>query len=169
MAHRLLDLAFASLLFGLSIFLWFVADGFPESRRFAQADADFWPKIIFGSMAIVTGILAVRAVITLLNSRESVKGAFTMTSDFRNSVFRVGAMGALILAYFWAFQTIGFILATFAFLTLASFVIPYKNNLVRVIFAVGFTVALVLFFTQALELPLPRGTGIFYDLNVLFY
>lgn len=169
MAHRLLDLAFASLLFGLSIFLWFVADTFPESRRFAQADADFWPKIIFGTMAIITGILAVRSFISLRQSGERMEGAFTMSVDFRSSALRVGAMGVLILAYFWAFQTVGFILATFAFVMLASFVIPYKQNVTRVIFAVTFTIVLVLFFTQALELPLPRGIGVFYDLNVLFY
>lgn len=169
MAHRLLDLAFASLLFGLSIFLWFVADGFPESRRFAQADADFWPKIIFATMALITGILAIRSVLSLRQSGEEMAGAFTMTADFRASALRVGAMGALILIYFVAFQHLGFILATFAFLMLASFVIPYKNNVTRVIFAACFTVVLVLFFTQALELPLPRGSGVFYDLNVLFY
>ncbi|MBF9051621.1 tripartite tricarboxylate transporter TctB family protein [Roseobacter sp. HKCCD9010] len=169
MAHRLLDLAFASLLFGLSIFLWFVADGFPESRRFAQADADFWPKIIFATMALITGIIAVRTVLNLRKDRAQMAGAFTIPPQFRVATVRVGAMGVLILTYFVAFQHVGFILATFAFLILASFVIPYKNNLARVIFAACFTVVLVLFFTQALELPLPRGTGVFYDLNVLFY
>ena len=169
MAHRLLDLAFASLLFTLSIYLWFVADGFPESRRFAQADADFWPKIIFATMALITGVIAVRNLLSLRKDRAEIAGALSIPPQYRVATVRVGVMGVLILAYFVAFQHLGFILATFAFLILASFVIPYKNNLVRVIFAACFTVVLVLFFTQALQLPLPRGTGVFYDLNVLFY
>jgi len=169
MAYRLLDLAFATLLFGLSIFLWFVADAFPESRRFAQADADFWPKIIFGALALISGILAIRALVGLRQSGDQMAGAFTMSPDFRSATLRVGSMGVLILIYFFAFQHVGFILATFAFLMLASFVIPYRNHVIRVIFAAAFTAILVLFFTRALELPLPRGTGVFYDLNVLFY
>ena len=169
MAHRLLDLAFASILFGLSIFFWIVADGFPESRRFAQADADYWPKIIFGCMALITGVLVVRSFIALRQSGQSFEGAFAMSDDFKATAIRIASMGALILAYFWAFQTVGFILATFTFLILASFVIPYKHNKMRVLFAAGFTAFLVLFFTRALELPLPRGVGVFYDLNVLLY
>lgn len=169
MAHRLLDLAFAVFLCGLSIFLWVVADGFPESRRFAQADADYWPKIIFGTMALIAAILAIRSAWDMRRSGMSAAGALTMSRDFRNSALRIGGMGVLVLIYFVAFQHLGFILATFTFLVLASFVLPYRNNLTRVLFAAGFTAVLVLFFTQALELPLPRGTGIFYDLNVLFY
>lgn len=169
MAHRLLDLAFASLLFGLSIYLWFVADAFPVSRRFAQADADFWPKIIFATMALISGLIAIRTFSSLIRNRAQMAGALRVTPDIRAATVRIGAMAALILAYFVAFQHVGFIIATFTFLTLASFVIPYQNNWMRIVFAAVFTVALVLFFTRALELPLPRGTGVFYDLNVLFY
>ncbi|MEL6511157.1 MAG: tripartite tricarboxylate transporter TctB family protein [Pseudomonadota bacterium] len=169
MAQRLLDLGFAALLFGASIFLWFVADSFPESRRFAQADADYWPKIIFGTMALITGTLVVRSFLAMRDSGARLQGAFTMSDDFRYTALRITAMGGLILVYFWAFQTTGFILATFGFLVLASFVIPYHNMGMRFLFAAVFTVALVLFFTRALELPLPRGVGVFYDLNILFY
>ncbi len=169
MAHRLLDLGFAALLFGASIFLWFVADGFPESRRFAQADADYWPKIIFGTMALITGTLVIRSFLELRRSGEAMQGAFAMSDEFRYTALRIAAMGLLILVYFWAFQTVGFILATFGFLVLASFVIPYHNMGMRFLFAATFTIALVLFFTRALELPLPRGVGVFYDFNILFY
>ncbi|ABD54077.1 tripartite tricarboxylate transporter TctB family protein [Jannaschia sp. CCS1] len=169
MAHRLLNLAFASLLFGLSIFLWIVADGFPESRRFSQADADFWPKIIFGTMALITGILVVKSFIEVRRSNDTMRSAFEMSADFKGTAIRITLIGILILAYYWGFQTVGFILATFTFLILASFVIAYDNNKIRILFAAGFTAFLVLFFTRALELPLPRGIGVFYDLNVLIY
>lgn len=169
MAARLLDVAFAGLLFGLSIFLWFVADGFRESPRFAQADADFWPKIIFGTMALLTGIMIVRGLMGLREVKAKAEPAFVMTREHWLSVARIGAMGGLILAFYFAFQYAGFILSTFAFLIFASFVIPYRNHVIRVVFAAGFTVLLVLFFTKALQLPLPRGVGVFYDFNVLFY
>ena len=169
MAARLLDVAFAGLLFILSIYLWVVADGFPESRRFAQADADFWPKIIFGTMALITGILVVRGIRGLRSGSGGADTAFTMTAEAWGSVLRVTVMAALILAFYFAFQYVGFILATSVFLLLASFVIPYRNHVVRVAFAVVFTILLVLFFTKALQLPLPRGVGAFYDFNLIFY
>lgn len=169
MAARLLDVAFAGLLFAISIYLWIVADGFPESRRFAQADADFWPKIIFGTMALITGIMVVRGLMGLRAVKASDGPAFVMTPEHWVSVGRVGAMAGLILVFYFALQYIGFPISTAAFLLLASFVIPYSNHVLRVGFAVVFTVLLVLFFTKALQLPLPRGTGVFYEFNVLFY
>lgn len=169
MAARLLDVAFAGLLFGISIYLWIVADGFPESRRFAQADADFWPKIIFGTMAFITGIMVLRGLAGLRGAGPSDAPAFAMTSEHWASVARIGAMGGLILAFYFALQTIGFPISTAVFLLVASFVIPYRNHVLRVGFALVFTVLLVLFFTKALQLPLPRGTGVFYEFNVLFY
>lgn len=169
MAARLLDVAFAGLLFALSIYLWIVADGFRESARFAQADADFWPKIIFGTMALITGTLVVRGLLGLKGDGVSEDASFTMTTEHWMSVLRVTIMAALIVGFFFAFQYVGFILATFSFLLLASFVIPYRHNLIRVGFAAGFTVLLVLFFTQALQLPLPRGVGVFYNFNLLFF
>ena len=169
MAGRLVDLAFAGFLFGLSIFLWFVADGFPESRRFAQADADYWPKVIFGAMALITGVMVARGLFTFTRRGGGDSPGFVMTPEILGSVVRVAAMAALIILYFFGFQYFGFIVSTFAFLVLASFVIPYRNHLIRVGFAAIFTVVLVLFFTQALQLPLPRGVGAFYDFNLLFY
>lgn len=169
MAARLLDVAFAGLLFLLSIYLWIEADGFPTSRRFAQADADFWPKAIFATMAFITAIMVLRGLKSLRDLKSSDTPGFVMTSESWASVARVTAMAGLILAFYFALQIVGFPIATIAFLLLASFVIPYPNHLVRVAFALGFTVLLVLFFTKALQLPLPRGTGVFYEFNVLFY
>ena len=169
MAARLLDVAFAGLLFVLSIYLWIEADGFPTSRRFAQADADFWPKAVFGTMALITAIMVVRGLMGLRGPKDADTPAFVMTSENWVSVARVGAMAGLILAFYFALQIVGFPIATITFLFLASFVIPYPNHAIRVAFALGFTVALVLFFTKALQLPLPRGTGVFYEFNVLFY
>ncbi len=169
MAARLLDVAFAGLLFAVSIYLWIVADGFPESRRFAQADADFWPKIIFGTMALISGIMVLRGLIGLRDVKPSDSPAFAMTPEHWYAVTRVGAMAGLVLGYYFVLQSVGFPLATVIFLLLASFVIPYRNHVLRVAFAVVFTVLLVLFFTKALQLPLPRGTGVFYEFNVLFY
>lgn len=169
MAARLFDLAFAAILLAVSIFLWVVADGFPESRRFAQADADFWPKIVFGSMALISGLLVIRNILGLRGANATEEPPFTMTAENWSTVLRVSAMGGLILAFFFAFQKVGFIIATFGFLILASFVMPYRNHIIRIAFAAGFTIFLVLFFTQALKLPLPRGVGAFYDLNRLVY
>lgn len=169
MAARLFDLAFAAFLLATSIFLWVVADGFPQSRRFAQADADFWPKIIFGTMALIAGMLVIKNLLALRDPHTAEETAFKMTPEKWESVLRISAMGGLILAFFFAFQKVGFILATFSFLLLASFVLPYRSHVIRVAFAAGFTIFIVLFFTQALKLPLPRGVGVFYDLNRLIY
>jgi len=169
MTKRLVDLAFAALLFGVSIWFWTIADALPESRRFAGADADFWPKIVFGALALVAGAQVIHSAFGLRHAIETAPETSVDTANKRAGALRVGAMGALILGYYFGFQYMGFVAATMLFLWLASLVVPYRSLAVRLIFAPVFTFALALFFTRVLSLPLPRGRGIFYDLSLLLY
>lgn len=59
--------------------------------------------------------------------------------------------------------------STVVFLLAASLLLPLKRMATRLLFAPLFTAALTLFFTRALSLPLPRGTGVFYQLSLLLH
>jgi hypothetical protein len=172
MLLRSLDLLFVCLVFGLSIWLWTVADGFPESRRFAQIDTDYWPKHVFGALVLVSGALLAQKLLGLWRA-----GGFASSKALddapapgdRMAAVRIAGMLGLVAGYVVGFQYLGFALATLLFLWAGSFVLPYRNRLAKLVFAPVFTFALTLFFAHALTLPLPRGTGPFYQLSLLLY
>lgn len=172
MLLRSLDLLFVCLVFALSIWLWTVADGFPESRRFAQIDTDYWPKHVFAALIAVSGALLAQKLFTLWRAGGFGPGAVGDDAPARGdrmAAVRIGAMLGLVAGYVVGFQYLGFALATLVFLWAGSFVLPYRNRLAKLVFAPAFTLALTLFFAHALTLPLPRGTGPFYQLSLLLY
>ncbi|WP_349367712.1 tripartite tricarboxylate transporter TctB family protein [Salinarimonas sp.] len=171
MARRLTDLTFSVLVFGGSIWFWLMADGFPRSPRYAGIDTDFWPKIVFAALTIVSGLLVVRTVLDLRATAGGSRAgpASSKEAQPRSTAWRVVAMGALILGYYLAFRYTGFAIATLLFLWAAGLVMRFGNVKALVLFSPIFTVALVVVFSRFLSLPLPRGVGPFYELNRLFY
>lgn len=175
MARRLTDLTFSVLVFAGSIWFWLMADAFPRSPRYAGLDTDFWPKIVFAALTIVSGLLVARTVLDLRATAGGSAAGSGAAKDARprstspSTAWRVVAMGALILGYYLAFRFAGFAIATLLFLWAAGLVMRFRNVKALVLFSPIFTIALVVVFSRFLSLPLPRGVGPFYELNRLFY
>jgi hypothetical protein len=167
MSKRALDFAFAALLCAGCIYLWFVADGFRGSPRYAQIDTDFWPKIVTGLAAVLTAIIAAQNALGWWRERQAAGGA-RVALDWRR-IGRMAAMGALVVAYFVLFDRIGFLLSTAGFLWIAAFSLPGGRPWGKLLFAPVFTVALTAMFSRVLGLPLPRGQGAFYQFSLMFY
>lgn len=168
MFRRLLDTIFSGALFLTSIWFWIIAHGFPNSPRYAQIDTDFWPKIIFGMMALLTGCITVNNLMQILRKRASRDDHETLVSDW-GAIARMSAMGLLVLVYFIAFGRVGFVISTLLFLWIGAFMLPSGKLWVKAIFSPILTAALTVVFAYLLELPLPRGIGPFYDLSLLIY
>lgn len=168
MSKHALDFAFAMFLCVACIFLWFVADGFRGSPRYAQIDTDFWPKIVTGLTAILTGIIAVQNALAWRQERQQARTGETIALDWVR-MGRMAAMGGLVVLYFLIFDRIGFMLATVAFLWVAAFSLHGGRTRTKIIFAPVFTIALTALFTKVLGLPLPRGDGAFYQFSLMFY
>jgi hypothetical protein len=167
MSKRALDLAFAALLCAGCAYLWAVADGFRGSPRYAQIDTDFWPKIVTGLAAILTAIIAVQNALAWRRERRAGVGGRTDLDWTR--IGRMAAMGVLVVLYFVAFDRIGFLLSTIAFLWVAALALPGGRLWTKLAFAPVFTVALTAMFSRVLGLPLPRGQGAFYQFSLMFY
>ncbi|CUH60047.1 tripartite tricarboxylate transporter TctB family protein [Thalassobacter stenotrophicus] len=168
MSKHALDFAFAMLLCVACIFLWFVADGFRGSPRYAQIDTDFWPKIVTGVAAVLTGIIAAQNAYAWWQERRLSQVGETITIDWAR-IGRMAAMGGLVLLYFFTFDRVGFLLATVAFLWVAAFSLHGGRIMTKIIFAPVFTIALTALFTKVLGLPVPRGDGVFYQFSLMFY
>lgn len=168
MFRRLLDTIFSAGLFLAAIWFWIIANEFPNSPRYAQIDTDFWPKIIFGVMALLTGCITVQNIMKLMRRSASDFDEPAAVTDW-GTILRMSAMGLLVFVYFIAFGRIGFVISTVVFLWIAAFMLPSGKPWVKAIFSPILTAALTVVFAYLLELPLPRGTGPFYNLSLLIY
>jgi hypothetical protein len=170
MSQRLIELVFAAGLFLVSIWFWWMAEAFPDSRRYAAIDTDYWPKITFGLMAVTSGLMVIGQLLSVLRDRRN--GVPTASGRMKADWGALGRMlvfGLLVFAYFLAFGRVGFVLSTVVFLWVAAFLLPTGRPVTKLLFAPVFTIALTLLFSQVLGLPLPRGIGVFHDLSLLFY
>lgn len=168
MSKPALDCLFAFGLCVACVFLWFVADGFRGSPRYAQIDTDFWPKIVTALAAGLTGILSVRNGLQWLREQREATGGESVDFDAAR-LGRMAAMGLLVVGYFVAFDRVGFLIATIMFLWIAALSLPGGRLWTKLAFAPLFTVALTALFSRVLGLPLPRGEGLFYQFSLTIY
>jgi putative tricarboxylic transport membrane protein len=168
MSKHALDFAFAALLSVGCISLWFVADGFQGSPRYAQIDTDFWPKTVTGLMAILTGIIAAQNAHAWWQDRRHNRAGEVMVLDWAR-LGRMAAMGGIVVIYFIAFDRVGFLIATTAFLWIASLTLHGGHLIKKFIFGPVFTITLTILFSWVLGLPLPRGQGAFYQFSLMLY
>lgn len=168
MSRRVLDAAFAAALFAASIWFWAIADGFPQSPRYAQIDTDYWPKIVFGIMILVTGCITVQSIMALFRSGAASPEESDAGPDW-GTIGRMAAIAALVLAYYIAFNRLGFVISTLLFVWAAAFMLPSGKTWVKVVFSPILTLILTVVFAHLLGLPLPRGIGPFYDLSLMIF
>ncbi|MEQ8255268.1 MAG: tripartite tricarboxylate transporter TctB family protein [Roseovarius confluentis] len=132
-----------------------------------QVDARTWPQWVLGGIALLCLLQIAQLGLRLWRARTAEGAEAISAADSRApaQVLLTALMAALILAYFWALQIVGFAIATLAFLYCALPLLPYRNRVVKLIFPPVFTAVLIGFFSYGLSLPLPRGTGFFYSLS----
>jgi putative tricarboxylic transport membrane protein len=152
------DTAFAMALLVGATYLWFVADGFQRFPRYKGIDMDFWPKILFAIIVVLAVALIWQ---NIANIRARLAAGKTETAGEPFNWAKLGASALL--------QTVGFMIATVVFLFLAIRLIGYANRLLGTIYPFAFTALVTLAFVKVLELPLPRGMGLFESLSRMFY
>ncbi|MBE9640361.1 tripartite tricarboxylate transporter TctB family protein [Salipiger mangrovisoli] len=168
MLHKLFEVAAFAAMTIASVALWFSADALPVSKRYAQVDADLWPKMVFGALAICCAVHLAQKVAGLI----AAPSGMPLSEDEKLEAYRpegyhlrLALTGGLVVGYFFALQYIGFLLATVIFLWAGAWILPFKNTAAKLTFAPVFTVLLAVLFSYGLQLSLPRGTGVFYDLS----
>lgn len=153
------------ILIGVFVF-WQSAGTMPSSPRYAQVDADLWPRLILVCLGITTSLLLIQK--TALALRPD--GSDSLPSGESGAYFlRLALIAGMILLYYFGLKYVGFLVATMVFLWAASNILPFRRPWLKLAFAPAFTLGLGLFFSQALSLPLPRGQGVFYTLSTSLF
>ena len=161
------DLVFSILIFIGSLFLFWVTFGFDEGTALqgAQMGPSFWPRFLLGTILLMSAIVSVGTIRRM--GREKAWGEQFMSLD-RGKVRFFTAIG-LSIAYFLLLPVIGFIASTPPFMIAFMLLLGEKSKGWILGVAVGMTAIIVILFTKAMYVPLPRGEWLFRQFSLLFY
>ena len=161
------ELIFSFLIFAGSLLLYWVTGTFGTGTvlQGAQMGPAFWPRFILGAIILLTGIVSVGTIKKII--KEKAWGESLMTLD-RGKVRFFAAIG-LGVAYLTLLPILGFIAITPIFMILFMLLLGEKSKgwIIGVSFAM--TAVIVVMFTKAMYVPLPRGVWLFREFSLLFY
>ena len=161
------DLVFSILIFIGALLLLWVTFGFEQGSALAGAKVGptFWPRVLLGALLLCSAIVSVGTIRRI--AREKAWGEKLLTLD-RGKVRFFAAIG-LSVAYFLLLPLIGFILSTPPFMMAFMLLLGEKSKGWIVGVSIGMTAIIVVLFTKAMYVPLPRGEWLFRQFSLLFY
>ncbi|MCE5283906.1 MAG: tripartite tricarboxylate transporter TctB family protein [Deltaproteobacteria bacterium] len=161
------ELVFSILIFVGSLFLYWVAGSFSEASvlQGGQMGPSFWPQFILGCLILLSGIVSVGTIRKIV--KEKAWGESFMTMD-RGKVRFFVAIG-LGVAYFFLLPVVGFIAITPLFMIAFMVLLGEKSKGWIIGVSIAMTAIIVILFTKAMYVPLPRGEWLFRDFSLLFY
>ena len=159
------DLLFSALVFVVSLFLFWVTGSFTGQESYGKLGPAFWPQIILVILAVMSGIVSIGTIKKL--SREKGWGESLMTMD-RGKVRFFSAIG-LIVAYIFLLRIMGFITMTPLFMIGFMILLGEKSKGWMIGVSIGLTATIIILFTKAMYVPLPRGVWLFREFSLLFY
>jgi putative tricarboxylic transport membrane protein len=160
------EITICGVVFFASLYLYTIAAGYQGHEIYGKLGPGFWPKFILICMMILSILIAVDAFRTRKKSAGEKSSEVAKTGGSRIRFF---SALILIIAYFFLLNIVGFVALTPFFLVAFMILLGEKSWPWMIGLSIGMTVIILLAFTQAMYVPLPRGVGIFHNFSVLFY
>jgi hypothetical protein len=163
------ELIFSLLIFVGSLLLYWVTESFQGrivlGGGTGKMGPAFWPRFILGCLMILSGIVSVGTIRKIV--KEKAWGESLMTMD-RGRVRFFAAIG-LIVAYLFLLKITGFIITTPLFMIAFMLLLGEKSKGWILGVSVVMTGIIVILFTKAMYVPLPRGVWLFREFSLLFF
>lgn len=148
-----------------ALYLYHETGKFGTLEAYGELGPSYWPKFLLISLILLSFGVAVSVF------RKVKRGVLPPGLSFRfdSGKLRFYTAAALIALYLVLMKTVGFLVLT-PFVMIAFMYLLGEKKKVW-IYSVPFvlTLVIVLLFTKAMYVPLPRGTGIFLTISHLIY
>ena len=140
-----------------SIFMFYTANKLPEGM-FGTLGAGFFPRIIFGALAILSFVLVLQSIFIHFVKKNG---------EEKKEVFSFGKYKYVIIAFVFFFLFVlalkyfGFVIASLFFLPSLMWILGPKTraSLVRIsLTSIGMSAIIYLSFTKLLQVFLPSGS-----------
>ena len=162
------ELIFNTILFGVSIFLYYVAGTFKKLGSYAKSGPEFWPRIVLVLLICLSGILLARNMIALVKTGRIPKTG-EASKGIAQEPYRFLLVIVISFAYAFGMGVIGFLLSTFLFQVIFLYLLKVKKISSLILVPLINTSMLYVLFIVVLNMLLPTGMGIFRAFSLLFY
>lgn len=161
------ELIFALLIFVVSLFLYWVTGSFGTGTvmQGAQMGPALWPRFLLGALLLLSVVVSVGTIRKITKERAWDESLLTMD---RGKVRFFAAIG-LGVAYLILLPVLGFIAITPVFMIAFMRLLGEKSTGWILGVSVAMTGIIVVLFTKAMYVPLPRGVWLFREFSLLFY
>ena len=157
------ELLFSVSILVAALFLYGVTGTF--SGEDAQMGPPFWPRFILGSLIVLSAVVSVGAMRKISKEKAWREAIFVLD---RGKVLLLAAIG-MIAAYLVLLPLVGFIAVTPVFMIAFMRLLGEKSKGWIVGVSLAMTAIIVVLFTKAMYVPLPRGVWLFREISLLFY
>jgi len=161
------ELVFSLLIFVGALFLYWVTGSFSSASvmQGGQMGPSFWPRFLLGAILLFSGIVSLGLIRKI--AKEKAWGETFMTLDRGKVRFFVAI--SLSVAYLIFLPLLGFIAITPVFMIAFMVLLGEKSKGWIVGVSIAMTAIIVVLFTKAMYVPLPRGVWLFREFSLLFY
>lgn len=134
-------------------------------RRFGEVGSGFWPLWVLAFATVLSLFLFLQGLWSARRESRQKAAAQPTSAGARRCL---GAM-AIVLAYLLILPRAGFVITTPAFILV--FMLGLGERRVGILSAapVLITIGLFLFFIKFIQIPLPRGSGVFLTFSRMLY
>lgn len=158
----------------VSVVIFFNSFGFPIVG--GTVSAGFWPRLVSVFLFIASGMATHEAIVKYRRelakeTKEQRKERIQSSPDyFPWGIKRLIGTCALFGFYMlFGLNTFGFIISTFIFVTALTIWLGNKTYWHAIANGVLTTAVCTVLFSRIMMMPLPRGTGIFWQFSLMFY
>jgi uncharacterized membrane protein len=160
------ELIICGVVFFSSLCLFTIAASYTGHEIYGKLGPGFWPKVILVCMMILSAWIA----LDVFRARKKSTGPKTSdAADSAGSRIRFFSALVMIIAYLVLLNVIGFAALTPFFMIAFMTLLGEKSWPWMIGLSIGMTIIVLLAFTQAMYVPLPRGVGVFREFSILFY
>ena len=164
--QSLLNLKGPLLIFGVALYLYFLAGRLDEATLPGQLGPYFWPRAILILLMVSCGI---KSYEILFSRKEAETHGEAGPPLPPVHVPKLAALIAVIIGVVFAMDKIGFLLSNFFFLLVFLFLTGLRRKFLLLFISGAGTLVLLYLFVKVVYLPLPKGMWFFDDITIFLY
>jgi hypothetical protein len=142
-----------------------IPPGFMVESVRREVGADFWPKTLLVALIFLTVVLNVN----YLFSNQKTQTSKSLQSGKKERWWNWVLLLVSIVIYIEIQYVIGFVITCFLMIGFGMINFGYRKTVPLIIFPTTLTIIFVLVFGRFLNVPLPKGLGVFRSISMFFY
>lgn len=159
------DVIISAIVFFAAVYLFIDIRAIDSGDVYGQLGPAYWPKFVLVSIMVFSVVLAFFSI------KGVLQGVIPAAKGLQFTVANVRFIAAvsLIAGYLTLLPYVGFLVLTPFQMIAFMYLLGERKKIWIFTLPLVLTIGIVLIFTKAMYVPLPRGVGIFLEISHLVY